>query len=77
MWLGVFVLVVQLPFIPAQVNRLDALNRALTIQDGVQDDLQAFVRAGDFVEPCDTVTVPNHRPIPLLALWLDAPPSRR
>lgn len=75
MWLGVFVLVVQLPFIPAQVNRLDALNRALTIQDGVQDDLQAFVRAGDFVEPCDTVTVPNHRPIPLLALWLDAPPS--
>jgi len=75
MWLGLFVLAVQLPFVPSQIDRLDALNRALTVQDGVQEDLRAFVAAGDFQAPCETVTVPNHRPVPLLALWLDARPS--
>ncbi len=75
MWLGLFVLAVQLPFLPAQLQRLENLNRALTVQDRIQGDLRAFVRAGDFVEPCDTVTAPNHRPVPLLALWLNQPPS--
>jgi hypothetical protein len=63
-------------FTPAQVGRIRDLRHALAIQDGIQDDLAALVRAGGFAPPCRTVAVPNHRPVPLLALWLDTPPQR-
>jgi hypothetical protein len=62
-------------FAPGQVDRIRALRTALEIQDAIQDDLAALVRADVFAEPCHTVTVPNHRPVPLLALWLDRAPS--
>jgi hypothetical protein len=57
-------------FVPAQVNRIGDLRDALRIQDGIQDDLHALRL------PCTPVTVPNHRPVPLLALWLDVDPQR-
>jgi hypothetical protein len=57
-------------FIPPQVNRSGDLRDALRIQDGIQDDLHALRL------PCTPVTVPNHRPVPLLALWLDVDPQR-
>jgi hypothetical protein len=75
MWLGVLVLLVQLPFLPASAHRISAERHSLTVQDDIQNDLKAFVRQGQFQPPCTTVTVPNHRPVPLLALWLDQRPS--
>jgi hypothetical protein len=71
-WFGVATLVALIAFIPAQANRIGDLRDALRIQDGIQDDLHAI--ADDL--PCLPATVPNHRPVPLLALWLDVDPKR-
>jgi hypothetical protein len=68
--------VLLLAFVPAQVNRIGDLRDALAIQDGIQDDLAALVR-DDVVRPdCRPIAVPNHRPVPLLALWLDVRPQQ-
>jgi hypothetical protein len=71
-WFGVLTLVLLVVFIPPQVDRITGLRDALRIQDGIQDDLHALTP--DF--PCTPITVPNHRPVPLLALWLDLDPKR-
>jgi hypothetical protein len=71
-WFGVLTLVLLVVFIPPQVDRITSLRSALTIQDAIQDDLHALTP--DF--PCTPITVPNHRPVPLLALWLDTEPQR-
>ena len=71
-WFGALTLVGLLAFIPAQVNRIGDLRDALRIQDGIQDDLHALTPR----MRCTPVTVPNHRPVPLLALWLDVAPQR-
>jgi hypothetical protein len=76
MWLGIGVLVVQLPFIPASAHRIDQLQDALRIQDGIQDDLKDLVAEGHFPAACGAITVPNHRPVPQMALWLDTRPER-
>jgi hypothetical protein len=75
-WFGVATLVALAAFTPAQVSRIDALRRALARQDRIQADLAALARTPEpAIRPgCAPVTVPNHRPVPLLALWLDVPP---
>lgn len=74
--LGALTLVLLAAFIPAQVDRIGDLRRALTRQDAIQDDLRSLVRTPDpaIRTSCPPITVPNHRPVPLLALWLDADP---
>jgi hypothetical protein len=69
-------IVLLVAFTPAQVDRLQALRRALERQDGIQSDLAALVRVppGAIRPSCAPVTVPNHRPVPLLALQLDVRP---
>jgi hypothetical protein len=59
-------------FVPDQARRIDRLSDALAVQAGIQDDLADAVRDG---VPCRPVAVPNRRPIPLLALWLDERPE--
>jgi hypothetical protein len=71
-WFGVATLVGLVVFIPAQVDRIGNLRDALRIQDGIQDDLHELTPR----MRCTPVTVPNHRPVPLLALWLDVDPQR-
>jgi hypothetical protein len=71
-WFGALTLVGLVVFIPSQVDRIASLRDALRIQDGIQDDLHALTPRF----PCTPVTVPNHRPVPLLALWLDVDPTR-
>ena len=71
-WFGVATLVAAVAFVPSQAKRIDNLRDALRIQDGIQDDLHALTPRF----PCLPATVPNHRPVPLLALWLDADPGR-
>jgi hypothetical protein len=70
-WFGALTLVGLVVFIPAQVDRIGNLRDALRIQDGIQDDLHDLTPAF----PCKPITVPNHRPVPLLALWLDEDPA--
>jgi hypothetical protein len=64
-------LVALLAFVPSQVHRIDRLDAALARQEAIQG------RLGDLVEgeqPQEPVAVPNRRPIPLLALWLELDP---
>jgi hypothetical protein len=71
-WFGVATLVALVAFIPAQTSRIGDLRDALRIQDGIQDDLHTIADK----LPCLPATVPNHRPVPLLALWLDVDAKR-
>ena len=75
-WFGLATLVLLVVFTPAQVDRVRALRHALARQDTIQTDLAALVRAPPAaIRPsCAPVTVPNHRPVPLLALQLDVAP---
>jgi len=70
-WFGVLTIVGLVVFTPGQVDRIRAERNALRIQDNIQDDLHDLTASF----PCTPITVPNHRPVPLLALWLDAEPQ--
>ena len=69
---GALALVVLLAFVPSQARRIDRLAIALSRQEAIQGDLARVVRDGI---PCDPLAVPNRRPIPLLALWLEIEPG--
>ena len=71
-WAAVVTGIALLVFIPPQVGRIRDLDRALALQRDIRDDLRAVVRGG---VPCEPIIVPNHRPVPLLALWLGVPPD--
>jgi hypothetical protein len=71
-WFGAATLVALVAFVPAQTRRIGDLRDALRIQDHIQDDLHALTPRF----ACTPATVPNHRPVPLLALWLDVDPRR-
>jgi hypothetical protein len=74
--LGVLVLAGLTAFIPSQVHRLRHTFDALGNQQRIQRDLVALVKSGAVSERCGPVAVPNHRPIPLLALRLRIDPGR-
>jgi hypothetical protein len=69
---GALALVVLLLYVPSQASRIDRLGAALQRQESIQADLGDLVRDG---VPCQPVAVPNRRPIPLLALWLQLDPA--
>jgi hypothetical protein len=69
---GALALVVLVIFIPDQARRIERLGDALRTQEAIQRRLADVVRAG---LPCDPLAVPNRRPIPLLALWLERDPG--
>jgi hypothetical protein len=69
---GALALVVLVAFIPDQVRRIERLGDALSTQAAIQHRLGDVVRGG---LPCDPLVVPNRRPIPLLALWLNHDPG--
>ncbi len=65
-------LVALLAFAPGQARRIDRLGTALATQEAIQGRLGDVVRGG---RPAAPVAVPNRRPIPLLALWLELDPG--
>ena len=69
---GALALVVLALYVPSQVARIDRLAAALRTQETIQGDLGRLVRDG---VPCRPLAVPNRRPIPLLALWLELEPG--
>jgi hypothetical protein len=72
---GAVVLIALLAYTPGQLrsahHELDSLAR----QQSIQDELLALVHDRAITLQCGQVGVPNHAPIPLLALYLKARPS--
>ena len=62
-----------------QSDRLDKLRDGIQLRGRMQDDLRALTedhRVGPLLDSCGPVYVPNHRPVPVLAWYLDRPPDR-
>lgn len=61
-----------------QTDRLDPLRDGIQLRGRIQDDLRRLTEdatAGPLLERCGPVYVPNHRPVPILAWYLDREPS--
>jgi hypothetical protein len=71
-WFGVATIALLIGFVPAQVGRIRAEHRALHRQAQIEGDLRRLVREpGALIAgQCLPAIAPNHRPLPLLALWL-------
>ncbi|MFM9054231.1 MAG: hypothetical protein ACKOQ5_05215, partial [Solirubrobacterales bacterium] len=67
-------------WLPNQIDLLKTVDRDLANQGIVERDLEALVDRGAFSPlgeaDCLPISVPNHRAVPRLALWLDIRPSR-
>jgi hypothetical protein len=68
-------LLVLLAYIPSQYHTDHHELHALARQQQIQDDLLALVHSGAISARCEPIGVPNHAPIPLLALALEGDPS--
>jgi hypothetical protein len=60
---------------PAQASRIEDLHRAMAIQGDILADLHDLTRTQAFADGCRPVAVPNHRPVPHVALWTGIPPA--
>jgi hypothetical protein len=76
-WMGVAALVALalLASIPSQYRTNHHQLHALAVQQRIQNDLVALVRSGTLDTGCEPIGVPNHAPIPLLALYLGTDPG--
>lgn len=74
-WFAVLTILLLVVFTPVQVSRISNLRYALKRQEQIQGDLRALVRQPPALvnRSCTPISVPNHRPVPLLALWLNVP----
>lgn len=70
--IGGVVLAALVAFTPAQADRISDLRSSMGTQSEILDDLHALT--DDFT--CDPVAVPNHRPVPHIALWTGIPPGQ-
>jgi hypothetical protein len=68
--LGALTVVGLLAFVPSQVHRLRSTRHALVAQTRILDQLHDFAPRAR----CATVSVPNRRAVPQLALWTDRRP---
>jgi hypothetical protein len=64
-----------LAHVPSQYDTDHRELQALARQQRIQDDLVALVDDGAIGARCEPIGVPNHAPIPLLALWLGSDPA--
>jgi hypothetical protein len=72
---GGLVLVALVATLPGQVRSAHGQLHNLARQEQIQDDLLAMVHNKAIALKCGPVGVPNHAPIPLLALYLNARPG--
>jgi len=77
-WIGAAVVVglALVAFTPRQVERIGDLRASIATQRTIVSDLDALADSGAIWPGCAPVAVPNHRPVPLLALRLDRPPAQ-
>lgn len=73
---GSLVLVGLIAALPGQLSSAHSQLSALARQQSIQDELVALVNNKAIALKCGPVGVPNHAPIPLLALRLGAPPAQ-
>jgi len=73
---GALVLLALVAYAPAQYRSAHRELEKLAHQQGIQDDLLALVDDRSITLRCGPVGVPNHAPIPLLALYLKTSPRR-
>jgi hypothetical protein len=73
---GALMLVALLVSIPSQYHSVDRELTKLAHQQSIQDELLALVKDGAITRRCEPVGVPNHAPIPLLALYLETSPRK-
>ena len=69
------VLLALLAYIPSQYHTNHKELNELARQQRIQNDLVALVDRGAISARCEPIGVPNHAPIPLLALWLEGDPG--
>ncbi len=76
-WMAASALVAigMIAFVPSQVRDLRSQLRTLSGQQGVIDDMVALTRSAAISASCLPVGVPNHAPVPLLALQLTTSPT--
>jgi hypothetical protein len=72
---GAVVLVALIAFAPSQYESAHRELNKLARQQSIQDDLLALVRNDTINLRCGPVEVPNHAPVPLLALHLRTSPA--
>ena len=71
---GLIVLAALVAYAPSQYRSAHRELNTLARQTGIEDDLVALVRSHAIGLRCGPVGVPNHAPIPLLALYLKTSP---
>ncbi len=72
---GALVLLALIAFTPSQVRSAHREMGKLSNQQSIQNDLLALVKDGAVNLRCGPIGVPNHAPVPLLALYLHASPA--
>ncbi|WP_156027943.1 hypothetical protein [Candidatus Solirubrobacter pratensis] len=60
---------------PAQASRIEDLHRSMALQQDILADLHDLTQTPAFKQGCRPVAVPNHRPVPHVALWTGIPPA--
>jgi hypothetical protein len=73
---GALVLVALIAFTPSQIKSGHREMSKLARQEGIEGDLLAFVDDGSVNLRCGPIGVPNHAPVPLLALYLETSPAK-
>jgi len=73
---GALVFLALLASIPSQYHTAHRELRKLALQESIQNELLALVKDGSITRRCEPVGVPNHAPIPLLALYLETSPRQ-
>jgi hypothetical protein len=73
---GALVLLALLVSVPSQYHTVHRELNKLARAESIQNDLLALVGNGAITRRCEPVGVPNHAPIPLLALYLETSPRK-
>jgi hypothetical protein len=75
-WLAgaALVLLALLAYVPSQYTAVHRQMDSLARENSIEDDLLALVRSHAINLACGPVGVPNHAPVPLLALYLKTSP---
>jgi hypothetical protein len=73
---GAIVLIALIAYTPAQYRSAHRELDKLARQQGIEDDLVALVDDRSVTLRCGPIGVPNHAPVPLLALYLKTSPAR-
>jgi hypothetical protein len=72
---GTLVLIALLAYVPSQYRGAHRELDKLAHQQSIQDDLLALVKDHSISLRCGPIGVPNHAPVPLLALYLETSPA--